>query len=501
MSTFRFQPGSHISKLPNCKFIVGILLALAAAALTSNILLLAQVPKKIANPVELEYEEGNVLNAGVRIAHRQNPYPNPTELPVVLNPYGPVFYMALGQIVEWKGVAFLYPRLLVVVCVVVTEILLFLLIHAYTESWLVSAAFAALYLTFPVTQKWLPLLRVDFPALVLVLGGIYIFVRFPQLLSLAAALFAAALFTKHTMVAAPFACMLFLLLRRDYRRAARFAALILALVILGATAMQWWTAGHFWFHALRTHPDPYNVKTFAIYIWRLSGLKLAAVAAAVMLSFTRLQRGPALLPLMYLAASWAMSLTAGKLGSSSNHFLEPLVASCLCLGVAIGTLLRGPSPLRLAAAGISLLLACSAVYYLPSLAERGTDQSNRECGHAIQVIKSSPAEEVLTEYAGVSLMGDKRVAVSNPFVYTQLVLNKTLSDIVRPLIDEEKFQLIVLGRSVEWYRLHGTEILPSAYLDSIEQHYRLERQFKCKSAGAIYVPKDTPKQGQLRGEN
>ena len=43
-------------------------------------------------PFEMNYEEGNILNAALRIVNGLSPYPDPHAFPNVLNPYGPVFY-------------------------------------------------------------------------------------------------------------------------------------------------------------------------------------------------------------------------------------------------------------------------------------------------------------------------------------------------------------------------------------------------------------------------
>src|SRR6266851_68655 len=63
-------------------------------------------------PMQLDYEEGNILNAGLRIVHGQTPYPAPHEWPIVFNPYGPVGYLAVAALIKCFGVNFLAARML-----------------------------------------------------------------------------------------------------------------------------------------------------------------------------------------------------------------------------------------------------------------------------------------------------------------------------------------------------------------------------------------------------
>src|SRR6478752_3622580 len=49
----------------------------------------------IAGAFQYDYEEGNILNALLRITHGATPYPDPHALPNIINPYGPAAYYLL----------------------------------------------------------------------------------------------------------------------------------------------------------------------------------------------------------------------------------------------------------------------------------------------------------------------------------------------------------------------------------------------------------------------
>src|SRR5512138_3459906 len=69
----------------------------------------------IAAPFQYDYEEGNILNALLRITQGHTPYPDPHALPNIINPYGPAAYYLLVVPVKAFELAFVYPRVLILV--------------------------------------------------------------------------------------------------------------------------------------------------------------------------------------------------------------------------------------------------------------------------------------------------------------------------------------------------------------------------------------------------
>jgi hypothetical protein len=75
-------------------------------------------------PVQFDYEEGNIVNAGLRITQGQTPYPAPGGWPIVLNPYGPIPYLLTAMLVKWFGVGFFAPRIVSLLCGVTITLLI-----------------------------------------------------------------------------------------------------------------------------------------------------------------------------------------------------------------------------------------------------------------------------------------------------------------------------------------------------------------------------------------
>ena len=178
---------------------------------------LSVVVRTVQLPMQFDYEEGNILNAGLRITQGQTPYPAPRGWPIVLNPYGPVAYLATAGMVKWFGISFVAPRLVSVFCGVLIAFLVGALIRKFGGSLSTAVLFGGAFLCVNSIRNWLLTCRVDWLALALSLGGLAVLMFWERRWYVAALLFAAALFVKYTLIAAPLACGLYLAMRRDWR--------------------------------------------------------------------------------------------------------------------------------------------------------------------------------------------------------------------------------------------------------------------------------------------
>src|SRR6266704_394987 len=95
---------------------------------------LLRVWQKLVVAYELDYEEGNILNAGLIIVRGNSPYPPPGSFPYVINPYGPIGYYSVAAINAVFGVKFLSSRLWILICAVAVCVLLGLLLRRWTRS-------------------------------------------------------------------------------------------------------------------------------------------------------------------------------------------------------------------------------------------------------------------------------------------------------------------------------------------------------------------------------
>src|ERR1700751_901900 len=175
----------------------------AAALLVCAVFALGYAAKTAHMRMQFDYEEGNILNAGLRITQGQTPYPAPDGWPVVINPYGPIPYLLTAALVKLFGIGFFWPGFGLILCAAFIALLIGVLIRRFGGAVAVSIVFACVFLSLDSVRNWMLTSRVDWLALVLSFGGLAVFAWREKRWYVAAFLFSAALFVKYTLVAAP----------------------------------------------------------------------------------------------------------------------------------------------------------------------------------------------------------------------------------------------------------------------------------------------------------
>jgi hypothetical protein len=438
-------------------------------------------------PVQLDYEEGNILNAGLRIAHGLTPYPDPHGWPIVFNPYGPLAYLATAALVKVFGVGFTAPRLLIVLLGVIVAGLLCVLLRHFGSSWPVAIGFGSLFLCAPMVRSWMAYLRVDLMGLALALAGLCVFFLAPRRWYVAVVFFAAALFVKYSLLAAPATCALYLISKRDWKRLQQAAGTGAALLLGGFAAAQFWTGGHFAFHMFGTHPDPFQFSTYVENMtelfWDIPVLWGLAVLAVVHDAWRKEIAPHSLYFLMALCGA----VTVGKLGSNSNHLIELIAAICLCAGMG-WNLFAGWVKAKGARAVSSLLLAGVAAAALLSFSFEFRTADVAGCEQAYAFLRTQ-GDTVLSENVGVLLLSGKPVQVSNPYVYTQLATRAGWSDWpVRQRLRSGQFDVVVLQDQEDGPFAASDRWTPGILAD-IRENYRQAGEFSCSEAELAFVHK------------
>jgi hypothetical protein len=436
-------------------------------------------------PFQLDYEEGNILNTAVRLLHHQTLYPAQGSFPYVFNPYGPVGYVLAVVGVRLFGLSPFGPRFLVLIAGICIVLLIAVLIKNLGGQLHIGILLGALYLCSPLLWAWFPLLRVDLWALALSLLGLYLFSAFPEAWPLAAVVFASAILTKHTAVAAPLACALEFVILKEWKRALLFATILA--VVITATIVS--LDGNPIFHLLRTHPDPFGAHRLGrLYLEAAesSALALAILIYAIAAGARHSKRSR--LAWNYFALSSFTVVTAGKLGSETNHFLEWAAALSMVSGCGLCYLIeihdRWAKALVAGVIGFTVIFSVAPHYYEPVVSP---DRS--ECSDAYAFVRSFPGRRILSEDVTALVVGERPVIVSNPYVATQLGNSVRWSrGSVEQLVDQGYFDLIVLGGDLENFRPESGRWSP-ALIEGVARRYQPARHFKCfPSAAVAYVP-------------
>ncbi|MGZ4811812.1 MAG: hypothetical protein ACXVZI_03515 [Terriglobales bacterium] len=494
--------------------------------------------RHVGLPFQVDYEEGNILNALVRITHGLTPYPDPHAIPNILNPYGPVAYYLLAAPVKLFGVSFLWPRLMIAGCVAAISVFIALTIARQTGSKLSGIIFGAMYATLPLVETWSAVLRVDFLALAFATAGVWVFCRglaaedteetptfslsmandarranagpgnppstnfsvgssvfsaANSSLIVSALLFVAALFVKYTYVAAPAACVVYLLGRREWKRAEAFVAMAAAMSAVLMLASIAATRGNIITDLFRTHADPFSLD---VYLTRMTGVismcrVLAVLAAAAMVN--ELLQHKLSVPALWLVLASGTAVTAGKLGSNWNHFLEWPAALCLCAG--LGWAMIGRT--RPAALGLVMATIVTVLLSLFVLRDREVlydpYATVPQCAQAYQFVARHPGDHVLAENVGALVLAGKTVWMSNPFVYGQLVMRGGWKDAgLERMVRDREFDLIVAqwnypGIPAFWSE--GGERFSAGVVRAIVENYRLVQTYQCTDARYMFERK------------
>ena len=440
-------------------------------------------------PYQLDFAEGMVLGAAVRVAQGLGAYPPATQLPYVFSSYGPLPYYLGGLCVKLFGVSFTAPRLLVVASAIWCAVIIALLVRHWGGTRLGSLGFGLLYLSRPIVQLNLPTFRVDLMGLSFSLTGLYIFAK-SRRWYLSVPFFVAALFCKFSLVSGPLACFLYAMFRREIRKAAWFAA---GNITLGALAFLWAqreTSGWFAFHTLWANAGhPFNLFIARRWVHSELNAHYFLVVLALTLAYFLRSHPEVSLPLTYLVVSFLTCFGVGKLGANINYFLEWEAALCLCAGLAYHFLCVQSDCRRLVHA---LLPATLAAMLLLGLRNPNPDPTNDSgCRQAYQYVKDYPGGRILSENSGAVVTAGKFSPVFDPFEWTREVVDKGWPDTeIVNLIRSRQIDLIVLGWPAE---RHAWQLWwPNSVRDAIDQNYRLVRVFDCSNAHYFYQPKGLP---------
>jgi hypothetical protein len=441
-------------------------------------------------PYSLNFEEGIILNAAVRITHGQTPYPPVGGPPYVVDPYGPVFYYTLAPLVKWFGAGFLWPRVLALTAGLAASLFIVLLLRRWTGAWAISLAFGLLYLAMPLERTWSFILRVDFFALALALAGLYGFSKgwrpiWPALL------FLAALYSKPSFIAAPLACWAAAMWGGERRRGWTFIGWMAAMGLAGLGALAYFTQGWGLFHIFRTYPDPYEFGHYSSTMLPVALVDFPLLFAGAALAVRDIRQRTLSLPLAYLLLATAVTLTAGKLGADTNQLLEWQAALCLAAGCGYYAMRSLPKPepgLALIPVGLALVVLGTALH------NPRTDPRVVGCADAYRFAAQHPGE-LLSQNPGAAVLSGKTVWLSNPFEYKYLCDAGLLSQqpLVR-LVQQKFFGLILADGEISQLRerpfnaKNTAAIWPKPFVEALEQNYRPVARFSCAYANVAYEP-------------
>jgi len=287
---------------------------------------------------EYSAAESVVAAQSLMLVHDGTLYYDLNQYPYTVAGYMPVFYCLDAALIRLGVPAFAAGRIITLTAFLVLITTCWRLALLYTESRLIAWIGALLVASSPLMFLWSVMAQVDILAVSLAALAFYHFsryyVRSEPSLRRAAMFTLLALFTKQTMIAAPIAIFLLLLLR-DRKKALVFGAVVAGVgggLVLALNAA---LHGRLLQDTVQANMNPVNGWKLIVqlqYVGMLSGCMLLIV----ILSLRQLSRGRSLALCVYAACTAAVFLiTSGKVGSDSNYQLEMTVALAVCAAVGL----------------------------------------------------------------------------------------------------------------------------------------------------------------------
>ncbi|HLZ28903.1 MAG TPA: hypothetical protein VKV73_16430 [Chloroflexota bacterium] len=431
-----------------------IVVYLAAAGLSTF--------ERVRNGAEFLYGEAIVLDEVHRIGLGQPLYAPPTALPLTITAYPPLYYLLVAAVQQLTGDPGYGPgRLVSVAAMLVSAGLLAWIVHRVAGGrWSGGLLAAGLFLTQNLTVLlWLPVHRVDPLALCLTLVGLALATSGRT--TLAALPCMLAVLTKQTYLAAPLCVLVTLWPRRRLMLAG--GAVFVASLSVCLAAGEWLTNGELLWHTVVANANPLDFQYFAAMFGAFLQFNALPLIAALAL-FGLPARGPERVWRAYFVVSGLEALaTIGKLGASSNYWLELTAATCVLIGIlAVRLAERQPNPDRgrspftstgLASVIVASLLTCVPAYQatVSQALELHVGGATGSIGPQLEVAPLVAAEPdaVLTDDPGLALLAGKRVEFE--FVIFTILATQGVWDeapIVNA-IDARQFGLVVLEESLD----------------------------------------------------
>lgn len=414
--------------------------------------------RRLPLSVEFMYGESIVLDLTRRVARGEPLYPAPDHLPLAVTAYTPLYYLLVGGLQQLFGDDYVPGRIVSIVSALGAALALVCGVRRAGGRWFGGLLAGGFFLTQNMTVLlWGPLHRVDLLALCLALGGLALAAS--GRVQLATVPLLLAVLTKQTYLIAP--VVVCAAVYPDRRAAMRFAALF-AIGLAGAVlAAHLLTGGWFLWHTVVANANPFdedNLRAMLGAFLHSNGVPLLAATALFSLPP---RPGERLWRLYFLGALLTLP-GFGKVGASSNYWLEVTAAIAALIGLLADRLAACPrARAAITEYGLALLVAGSllvpitgyqvvareALHLLPA-----GDVPGVRAQLALAPLLAAEPGEVLTDEPALAVAAGQPVTYE--FVIFDLLVGQGHWD-ERPILEAitaRRFALVILTIPLEQAR-------------------------------------------------
>lgn len=421
---------------------------------------LTQTLPRMAYPFFLDPCEAFSLNRSLSLAKGETIYKDVNTPPFFLANYPPVYEYTVSFFISPQKPSFFPGRLLSYLSQMAVLLITGLIIYHRTRKAILALIGAGSITLTCSAWMWSAFHRVDMLGLFFNTLGVWLFLtKRGNKKYWSIPFFLLAGYTKQVFIAAPLACALCLYRERPRKGWIYFSLYGSAGILIYLLACLF-TEGHFFHHTLYYNFTPLSYKRVVDMSLRPLGKAFGLwliILTSLILKKRRGELSWDFLSLYGLLAYGLVVLTAGKIGSSWNYFLELGVVMALLLGDALFHLLSLPQKKWPALIGV--LLLAQLAYSFPTLLEKDRriwDKARAMEPHKrklLEIIRRTPGEvleENLSEKTKLPavdtvVLGGKRISL-NIHYYLMMqggLFNRTSLD---KAIGEGRYSLIILDR-------------------------------------------------------
>ncbi len=303
----------------------------------------------VSYPYQLDYGEGIVLWFAQQLLHGHSIYKGLTGFPYASSNYPPLSMLLAALLMPILGEGYAAGRLLNLSAGFVVSTLIYRIVAAETRDRRTGFLAALFFFGAPYVYHWIPLFRADLLGLCFAFAGIYVVWKAQRLrnstrsalLHLAAAIlfFTLALYTKHTLFAAPAATFASLWATNRRRAALAFGTLLGTMGGVLYLVLDAITHGGFTFGLLTSNATVFMPDQLIRLLENFAATFPVLLALAGIGFAKRVQNKTTSVLDWYLITSLGALVMAGRTGAWENYFFETIASSTVLAGMALARLL------------------------------------------------------------------------------------------------------------------------------------------------------------------
>jgi hypothetical protein len=322
-----------------------------------------------------------------------------------------VYYLVVSLLQQTSGnTGYRVGRMVSVAAVVASALLIAWSLHRITAYWAAGLLAAGLFATQNLTVLlWGPTHRVDMLALCFALSGLALATGGRT--TLAALPLALAVLTKQSYLAAPLCVLLTLWPQR--RAIATFGALFVGGLLLGVGVGSWLTGNQLLWHTIVANANPLDFDYFSAMLGAFAQFNALPLVASAALFGLPARPGERLWRVYFVLSGLAALATVGKLGASSNYWLELTAATSVLTSILAVRVADASAPhTAFTSAGLASLVLASLLACVP--AYQATMQQTMAMyitGNAPEIVPRREAAALIANEPGAVFTDDPDLAV------------------------------------------------------------------------------------------